>query len=151
MLILRIQVIYRFSFEVTLLRAHPGGVLASSSTLILVLREGRGRKFNFGSYDLIYHVSKALEIFLAACQFFWSFHILALSVCTRSLSEAPWDIVTQHEGAWGFPESGSVLIVLGFLLWSFDVFLNWNLWELLSWVLGSRGRNESKRRPTFLS
>lgn len=101
-----IQVIYQSSFEVTLLRAHPGGfVLASSSTLILILREKTGGKFNLGSYDFLYHVSKALEIFLAACQFFWSFHILTLSVCIRGLNEAPWDIVTQQEGAQGFPES----------------------------------------------
>lgn len=54
-----------FSFEVTLLRAHLGGVSSSLSTFILVLGKKGGRKFNLGSCDLIHHVPKTWEIFLA--------------------------------------------------------------------------------------
>lgn len=81
MLMLRIQVIYPSSFEVTVLRAHPSGVLASSVTLILLLREERGRKFNPGSHDLIYHVSKALEIFWLPASF--SGHFTSSLVCVH--------------------------------------------------------------------
>lgn len=78
----------------------------SSSTLILVL--GKREEENSALVPMTSHAIyqlKACEIFLAACQFSWPFHILALSVCTKGLGEAPRDIVAQHRGAKGFQEA----------------------------------------------
>lgn len=74
--------------------------------------------------------SKTWEIFLAYCQFSWPFHILALSVCTRGLSEVPRDVGTQYKGAKVFDEAVEDWLCsdsAGIWALIIDVFLNWNL------------------------
>lgn len=79
MLMLTIQVIYHSSFEVPLLRAHPGGVSGSLGTLILVLREKGGIKFSFGSRDLTCYLSnKSLGDFLGCLPIFLDLSHLSL-------------------------------------------------------------------------
>lgn len=95
-------------------------------------REKGGRKFSFGSHDLTCYLSiKGLGDFLGCLPIFLALSHLSLVCVPPGASVKPQETLLLSIGElkafkkqW---KTGSVLIVLGFGLWSFDMLLNWNL------------------------